>query len=246
MKIWTAESEQRSYLKVPVWIGLAFILLLALQILVGIQKESPEARIHELPETPPLAYLKVLDFGDPQFLSRFIVLWLQAHDYQQGVSLSYNEINYERLISWLDASVELDSKHDYPLLLASRVYTMVADSERKRLMLEYVAETFAKQPVQRWRFMAHAVYVARHHLKDKNLALEYARLIREETRPGEIPHWARQMHIFILADMGKIEAAKVLLGGLHESGELQDKGEYQYLLKRLNEQEQEQGNQVSN
>ena len=246
MKTWTARAGQRSYRNVPGWISAAFLLLLVFQILLGIQKEPPEARIHELPSTPPLAYLKVLDFGDPQFLSRLIVLWLQAHDYQQGVSLSYSEINYERLISWLDASVELDSRHDYPLLLASRVYTMVADSERQKLMLEYVAHAFAERPVQRWRFLAHAVYVARHRLENKNLSLKYARLLREETRQGEVPDWARQMHIFILADMGKIEAAKVLLGGLHESGELQDEGEYKYLLKRLQEQEREQGNQKSN
>jgi len=244
--MWTANTDQRSYLKVPVWVISAFMLLLALQILLGIHKEPPEARVHELPAAPPADYLKVIDFGDPQFLSRHIVLWLQAHDYQQGVSLSYSEINYERLISWLDKSVVLDSKHDYPLLLASRVYSMVADSERQRMMLEYVAYAFAKQPVQRWRFMAHAVYVARHHLKDKNLALGYARLLREETRASEIPDWARQMHIFILADMGKTEAAKVLLGGLYESGELQDEGEYEYLIKRLNEQESEQKNQETN
>ncbi|MND01070.1 hypothetical protein D3C83_199060 [compost metagenome] len=45
------------------------------------------------------------------------------------------------------------------------------------------------------------------------------------------------MRIFILADLGEIEAAKVLLGGLLESGEVTDPKEIHFLSERLKELE---------
>ncbi len=231
--------RQRSLAAVPGYLVGLLLLLLLLQVGTGLYRQPPEARVEALPAVPAMPYLQVLSFGDPAFLSRLLVLWLQTHDYQQGVSLSYREIDYTRLAGWLAASLKLDPGHDYPLLLASRVYAMVDDAERQRVMLDFVAEQFRERPVDRWRWLAHAVYVAKHRLKDEPLALEYARLLTRETQPGEIPDWARQMQIFILADMGEVEAAKVLLGGLLESGEMTDSGEYRYLLQRLEHQAQE-------
>lgn len=231
--------RQRPFAAVPAYLIGALLLMLLLQIGLGLYRQPPEARVEVLPSVPAEPYLRALSLGDPPFLSRLLVLWLQSHDYQQGQSLSYRDIDYERLAAWLAASLKLDPGHDYPLLLASRVYAMVDDPERQRIMLDFVAERFSERPVERWRWLAHAVYVAKHRLKDEPLALEFARLLASETRPGEIPAWARQMQVFILADMGEVEAAKVLLGGLVESGEMTDAGEYRYLLQRLEEQAQE-------
>ncbi len=236
---WQAMYRQRPLATVPAYLIGALLLLLLLQIGLGLYRQPPEARVEALPAVPAEPYLQVLSLGDPQFLSRLLVVWLQTHDYQQGQSLSYRDIDYERLAGWLAASLKLDPGHDYPLLLASRVYAMVDDPERQRIMLDFVAERFRERPVERWRWLAHAVYVAKHRLKDEPLALEFARLLTDETRPGEIPDWARQMQVFILADMGEVEAAKVLLGGLLESGEMTDSGEYRYLMQRLEEQAQQ-------
>jgi hypothetical protein len=45
--------------------------------------------------------------------------------------------------------------------------------------------------------------------------------------------WARQMGIFIREDMGEIEAARVLLGGLLANGEVTDAAEARFLTERL-------------
>ncbi len=218
---------------VPFYIITVLIVLLMAQVALGLQRQPPRAGVEPLPEVPALPYLQALSLGDPPFLSRLLVLWLQAHDYQQGISLSYKEVDYARLADWLEASLALDPGHDYPMLLASRVYATVDDPERQRLMLDFVAERFGERPAERWRWMAHAIYVARHRLGDERLALEYARLLANQTQSGQVPEWARQMHIFIMADMGQVEAAKVLLGALAESGELDDPAEKAYLLKRI-------------
>ncbi|MCC6713604.1 MAG: hypothetical protein IT496_00070, partial [Gammaproteobacteria bacterium] len=117
----------------------------------------------------------------------------------------------------------------------------VSDPARQRLMLEFVREEFLKDPNRRWPWMAHAVFVARHRLHDLPLALRYAdALAAHVTDPG-VPPWVTQMNIFVRVDMGETEAAKVLLGGLLESGRITDPAEQRFLMRRLQELEDSRG-----
>ena len=43
------------------------------------------------------------------------------------------------------------------------------------------------------------------------------------------------MEVFILEDMGELEAARIMLGGLLESGQITDPGELRFLRHRLEE-----------
>jgi hypothetical protein len=52
-----------------------------------------------------------------------------------------------------------------------------------------------------------------------------------------VPSWARQMHIFLREDMGELETAKILLGGLLASGTVTDVHELRFLTQRLKEME---------
>ena len=61
--------------------------------------------------------------------------------------------------------------------------------------------------------------------------MRYARGITQHAPAA--PHWARQMQIFILEDIGELESAKILLGGLLASGEIKDEHELHFLLERL-------------
>jgi hypothetical protein len=47
------------------------------------------------------------------------------------------------------------------------------------------------------------------------------------------------MEIYVLEDMGEIESAKILIGGLLESGAITDAHELQFLKDRLNRLERE-------
>jgi hypothetical protein len=76
-----------------------------------------------------------------------------------------------------------------------------------------------------------AAIIAKHRLHDDQLALRYARDI-VRLAPAA-PGWARQMHIFILEDIGEVESAKILLGGLLASGEIKDERELHFLTERL-------------
>jgi len=111
----------------------------------------------------------------------------------------------------------------------------VTDEEKQRKMIHYISEKFIENPDDRWPFMTHAVYIAKHRIKDMQLALKCAQLIRQYAKDDNIPYWAKQMEIFVLEDMGELESAMVIIGGLLESGELKDPHQRKFLGQRLDE-----------
>ena len=180
-----------------------------------------------------------MGLGDSIAISKLFMLWLQAFDNQPGVSVPFKNLDYQRVINWLERILTLDPKGQYPLLAAGRVYGVVTDDEKKRQMLEFISEKFSEDPDRRWPSMIHAIYVAKHRLKDYPLALEYAHAVAQQVTVKDIPPWVKQMEIYVLEDMGEIESAKVLIGGLLESGAITDAHELKFLLDRLDRLERE-------
>jgi len=207
-----------------------------LQLVVATQQPPPRPQARPLPAPLPAALVRVIALGDAELGARLAMLWLQAFDTQPGISLPLATLDYARVEGWLALMLELDPRFGYPLLAAARIYGEVPDADRQRRMIEFVARAFEADPIARWPWLAHAVYLARHRLGDRALALALARRLAARG-PHDMPAWARQMHIFALADMGQIEAAKVLLGALLTSGEIKDEHERRFLAERLAEME---------
>jgi hypothetical protein len=226
-------GKQRSIMDVPMVVMVLLAVVLSLQIAWASLRPQPVAQAADLPPPPETALLRLPSLGDHVAMSRFLSLWLQAFDNQPGISIPFRELDYPRVVAWLDRILELDPGSDYPLLSASRVYAEVIDPGRQRIMLEFVADKFMQAPNDRWQWLAHAVFVAKHRLNDLELALRYAELLARHAMADDVPHWARQMHIYTLEDMGEIEAAMVLLGGLIDSGAISDPHELQFLQRRL-------------
>ncbi|MDX1968646.1 MAG: hypothetical protein SFV23_15820, partial [Planctomycetaceae bacterium] len=90
-----------------------------------------------------------------------------------------------------------------------------------------------EQPETRWPWVAHMAIMAKHRLHDPQLAIRYADGIRDHARGSSVPAWARQMHIFLREDVGEVESARALLGGLLESGTVTDPQEFAFLESRL-------------
>jgi hypothetical protein len=57
------------------------------------------------------------------------------------------------------------------------------------------------------------------------------------TTAPDVPLWAKQMEVFILEDMNELEAARIMLGGLLESGAIRDPAQARFLAQRLKELE---------
>jgi len=191
----------------------------------------------DLPPAPRAAALRLASFGEPQAAARLAMLYLQAFDLRAERGTPYRRLDYARLTAWLGAILDTDPRSEYPLFSAARVYAEVPDPARARVALEFVYERFFEDPNRRWPWLAHAALLAKHRLKDLPLALRYAAAIERLTSAENVPLWAKQMEIFILEDMNELEAARIMLGGLLESGRINDPAEARFLKERLEQLE---------
>lgn len=213
------------------------IVALAAQLMWAQQRRAPQVSISALSPPPSAAVLRVASFNESALAARLMMLWLQAYDYQPGVSLPFRSLDYAVIEAWLTRMLELDPGFQYPLLAAARLYGEVDDAPRQRRMLAFIAQSFSADPARRWPWLAHGVYLAKHRLHDLPLALRLADALATADPAAAIPDWARQMRIFVLEDLGEIESAKVLLGGLLASGKIVDSHERYFLSERLAELE---------
>jgi hypothetical protein len=204
---------------------------LAAQVAFVALQPRPVARAAALEAPPSGPALGLLKGFDRLPSAHMLTLYLQAYDNQPGISIPFMSLDYDRVGQWLQTALALDPVGQYPLLMASQLYAQVPDPARSRQMLAFVFEHFAADPDRRWPWLAHAAIMAKHRLHDLPLALGYAQAIRDQAHAA--PSWARQMHIFILEDMGEFEAARILLGGLLASGKVTDTHERVLLLQRL-------------
>ena len=222
---------------VPGWLWAGLGVALALQLAVHHGAPASGTAARDLPPAPRPEALRLAAFGEPQALARLLMLYLQSFDFGGENALPYRRLDYRNLVAWLGSILTLDPRSQYPLFSAARVYAAKADPERMRLMLEFIYREYFADPNRRWPWLAQAALLAKHELKDLPLALRYAAAIERHTTDPHVPAWAKQMRLFVLEDMGELEAERIMIRGLIESGRLTDPGEARVLRDRLEELE---------
>jgi len=227
--------KQRALASVPRPVLALATLALAGQIAFSFLQPKPQARAEQLTIPPAASALRAMSLGDPIPLAQLMALYLQAFDNQPGISIPFLELDYSKVEAWLERILELDPRGQYPLMMASQLYAQVPDENKQRLMLELVYREFLTDPDRRWSWLAHAAIMAKHRVKDLPLALRYAQALTTYATGPAVPHWARQMHIFLHEDMGEYETAGNLLRSLLDSGVVKDPHEMHLLVERLNQ-----------
>ena len=227
--------DERPWRSIPRVTPLLLVAGLLAQVAVHSTIPRAIARAQDLAPPPSVRTLQVASLGDPLSAAKLMNLFLQAHDNQPGLSVPFRDLDYPMVIRWLARILEIDPRGQYPLLAASRLYGDIPDPGRQRLMLAFVHQQFLVDPDRRWTALAHAAYIARHRLHEMDLARTYARSLREKALGPNVPSWAKQMEILLLADMNQYDSARVLLGALLESGQVRDPSEYRFLTSRMKE-----------
>lgn len=235
------KEGERPLGSVPRWIWAVLALALSAQLAVHGTEPARRISARDLPPAPRAAALRLASLGEPEAMARVLMLYLQAFDLGGGNALPYRQLDYGRLVAWLEAILALDPRSQYPLFSAARVYAEHADPARMRQILDFLYREYFADPNRRWPWLAHAAILAKHELKDLPLARRYAAAIARNTTDPAVPLWARQMEIFILEDMGELEAERIMIGGLLASGRITDPAEAQLLKQRLEELEKRQG-----
>lgn len=202
---------------------------LVVQVALQASRHAGPRAIDELPPAPAPQALRLASFGETEAAARLTMLFLQSYEVPR--------MDLARALGWLESALRLDPRSQYPLFLAARVFAETSDTTRTRAVLEFVYEEFLRDPDRRWPWLAHAALLAKHRLKDLGLAKRYAHAVQEKAQARDVPLWARQMEIFILEDMNELEAARIMIGGLLQSGTLTDPAEIRFLKERLDELE---------
>jgi hypothetical protein len=218
---------------------------LALQIATRVAHSPLSARPSDLGAPPAEWTLRLVAFGDPVPVAKMVMLGLQAFDLNAANPISYQSLDYDRLIAWLSLVLRLDPTGQYPLHAASRIYAEIPDEAKQRKMLNFVYEQFLEDPDKRWPWLAQAASISKHRLKDLRLARKFAAAIQNHAIGKDVPLWARQMEAFILEDMNELEEAKIMIGGFIASGLITDPGELRFFQERLEQLERRSGEAIS-
>lgn len=165
-----------------------------------------------VPPPPERKVAVLLGLGDAQFSYRLGAMTLQNVGNTPGMEVSLKDYDYHMLGKWFWLLHGLDpASNDVPMVAAyyfggTRVPSDVA------IVVEYLA-TIGQNPAgNKWRWLAHAVYLARHRMYDLDLALDLAyKLSRMQPVGDNLPIWAKQMPAFVLAAKGDKEAARQMV-----------------------------------
>ncbi|MEC9341155.1 MAG: hypothetical protein VX663_06710 [Pseudomonadota bacterium] len=187
----------------------------------------------ELGSPPPAEILRVLTLDNRVLASRLAMVYLQSFELRPGGNWHIADLDYGRVVEWLELAQRLDPRSRYPTLVAASVYAPVGTLEQARVMMEFVESIFLRDPSNRWDALARVALLARYRFGNLPIALEYATSLAEHTAPGMAPPWARQLPLFLLRDMGEQQAALALLEALILEGALSDPAEIRFLLERI-------------
>ena len=127
-------SDERAIGVVPRPVLAALIGAFCLHVGWQALRPAPVASAEALGMPPPYATLRVMSLGEPIVAAQLMTLYLQAFDNQPGISIPFQELDYARVIRWLETILELDPAQQYPLLMASMGMEAIkafADSGKK-------------------------------------------------------------------------------------------------------------------
>lgn len=199
------------------------------------QRVNPPAGSDDqvLDSPPPAAAVRAVAGGENALAGYLVMLYLQNFDVHLGLWTPLADLDRTVLIRWLDLATALDPDSGYPYLLATHHYAETGSPEQRRMILDWVYRRFEERPDQRWEWLVHGVFVARHVLKDDRLAEHYAAALRTRVTDPTAPSWVRQMDLLLKADRGAAADARAILGGLMAAGQIRSPAELEFLESRL-------------
>lgn len=225
---------ERPLLQLPRALLLAFVLLLGFQLIAHHHARQRQAAVYS-PLANPLGVdsYRGLSMGSTQLLGYLLALRLQLHDNQAGRHFRYSLIDYDVLVDWLDRITEISEGTEYPMLLASRIYSSTSDSKRLRKILAFIERRFEDDPQKHWRRLAEASLLAKHQLGDLELALSMAEKLALQPATVRMPPWARDFRFLLLADLNQLESAIAIIQAMLQSKVIQDPDELIFLQDKL-------------
>lgn len=148
-------------------------------------------------------------YGDRQLSYRNVGMILQNAGDTGGHVTHFSNYNYQTVEDWLWLSDKLDPKANYVPSLAAYYFSAAKDPDKLAHLLDYLAHTGQDTTNERWRFLAHAIYLARFRVEDQEKALAFAEKLAN--LKGNLPIWTKVMPAYVRKATGDKKEARNLL-----------------------------------
>lgn len=228
------KRAERPFTSLPRSLLIGFLAILALQVsIVQLSLLQDDLTYKPLEEPWASSTYRIASIGSERLMSYLLAIRLQLHDNQLGKHIRYEQLDYQKLIRWLEQINRLNIESEYPSLLASRVYSQITDKKKQRLMIDFIQRSFTQNPRLNWRRMTEATILAKHKLGDLELALSLSEQLTNQPADVVMPHWARDMQFILLGEMNEFEAGIAIIVALLESGSIKDPDEERFLKGKL-------------
>lgn len=192
------------------------ILFLLLQIIFWYKTENIKPDLGIVPEVPTLSTVKAFSFGDEEFYFRYKGFMIQNTGDTFGRFSPLKDYDYNKLSQWFNLLDNLDSRSNYIPSLAAYYYSLTQNQEDVIYIINYLNNHADKDPKTKWWWYYQAMYLANNVYKDKDLAIEMAKKLKENS-PENAPLWTKQMLAILLSDKGEnCEAIRVISGIIDE------------------------------
>lgn len=149
-------------------------------------------------------------FGDKQLSYRMVGSTLQNAGDTGGRTTNFKDYDYQKIEDWLWLADKLDPKSNYVPSLAAYYYSAAKEPDKLRHLLDYLEHVGSDTEGERWRWLAHAVYLARFKIYDQQRALELANHMAS-LQGADMPVWTKVMPAYVEKASGRKKEARDLL-----------------------------------
>ncbi len=167
-----------------------------------------------VPPVPSKTGAMSMALGDKEFSFRFLSLMLQNFGEMGRETTPLKNYNYNKLREWFFLLHSLDPISNHVPMLAANYFGGTVVPEQSAQIIKYLSVAGKVPGYDKWRWLAHAAYLAQHRVYDMDLALDFAYELQRMSRKIDMPQWARQMPVFVLKHRGEKEASRKLMENL--------------------------------
>ncbi|HEU5048346.1 MAG TPA: hypothetical protein VFT64_10955 [Rickettsiales bacterium] len=157
-----------------------------------------------VPDVPGRTAVKALSFGDEEFYFRLLALDIQNAGDTFGRFTELYKYDFQKLYAWFMLLESLNNQSDYMPFIASYYFSQTQYVPDVKYVIDYLYEYSSYRPEQKYWWLAQAVYLAQHKLKDNDLALKMAEPLEHAYNA---PYWVRQLPAFVHEKRGEMDDA---------------------------------------
>ena len=202
------------------------VLLLAAQGMCWwqLKDRTPPMDIVALP--PSKTSVAALSLGEEQVFFRLLGMQVQTAGDLFGRFTALYKYDYHRLLDWFRLCDSLDAQSNYIPTLASYYFSQSQFTPDVRYVVTYLREHSEHDLKHKWWWLVQAIYLANHHLKDTELALDMAKELEGQR---DLPLWVQQMPAFIHEQRGEMDSALKIMQDIQDNEKDIPQGELNFM-----------------